>query len=193
MTAAEEQQLRELSAELAAQQTSPWQPRCIAAAWRSSVPSSEFRVPSLTMQGWIDLDAIRSPLLVGDLPELEEMEATARAFGVSDFEFRVECPEAAAALAVEMQAAVARAFSAALKMLPPNPEPGTQNPEPADDGFGDWMPLLAFLVTEARLTPDDALALRVDRAFMLMAAIRRNQGWRVAGQAYALRATKEEA
>jgi hypothetical protein len=86
-----------------------------------------------------------------------------------------------------LRAAVTEAFAMALPMrLPDSPQGGV------DDGFGAWLPIFAALVTQCGLTPQAALALRVDRAFALLAAHRRNQGWEVAGTPYALREVAEE-
>ena len=64
---------------------------------------------------------------------------------------------------------------------------------PADDGFGAWAPIWACLVTQCGLDPERALAMRVDRAQVLIATHRRNQGWQVAGTPYALRDLEQEA
>ncbi len=185
MTPDEEQQLRELGEELAGAQQSEWQPRCIAEAWRSPVDGAI----ALTMQGWIDLDAARSPMLRGEVPDqVAEFEVCARAFGVVTE--RMEGVEMART-AMTMRDAVAAAFRAALKMVPADPQLAPADAQ-ASDGFGDWLPMLTFLVKECGLHLDEALALRVDRAFMIMAAVRRNQGWRVAGMNYALRDAEAE-
>ncbi len=175
MTAEEEQQLRELGNDLAGAMQSDWQPACIAAAWRSE-RAGEL---ALTMQGWIDLDAARSPLLCGGLPQTGvDLDAAFAAFVLGEEGLE---PADAVRVVVAMARAVETAFASALRMTPQNPATGDA------DGFGDWLPMLACLVTQCGLDPAAALGLRVDRAFMLVAAMRRNEGWQVSGEAYALR------
>jgi hypothetical protein len=190
MTTAEEAQLREFGAELARAADSAWQPSCVARAWRTpraiSVHERAALLPAFTLQVWIDLDAVRSPLLHGEGPELGgELEAALEAFGLTPSEL---APPDLAALAVAMVRGVRGGFDSALRMQPPA-DPAMDGAAPADtpDGFGDWLPLLAFLVTQCGLSVDDALDLRVDRALMLMAAVRRNQGWMATGTSYAFR------
>lgn len=175
MTEAEE--FEQHSAELAAELRSPWQPRCIARAWRT--PGEGDLV--FTMQTWIDLDAARSPLLAGRAPET--IEELAGAFAIFGIPFDAATPpEEAALIVAAMRRAIEEGFAAALPMRPP---------EAADDdgadGFGVWLPLLACLVTQCGLEPEAALRLGVTRAHMLISAHRRNQGWEVAGQPYAVR------
>ncbi len=189
MTTTEEEHLRELGADLARVAESPWQPACIAQAWRTprtiSAHDRTALLPAFTMQTWIDLDAVRSPLLRGEGPELgAELDAALNTFGLDSSEL---LPADLAVLAVAMIRAVSDAFSSALRMQPPVDPSADGLPPEAPDGFGDWLPLLAFLVTQCGLSVDDALDLRVDRALMLMAAVRRNQGWTATGTTYALR------
>lgn len=175
MTEAEEQALHELGSEVAAALHSPWEPRCVARAFASGAPLA------LTMQQWIDLDHARSPLLQDALPATaEELTVAAEIFALDVAEFS---PQEAADVAELMLRAVRAAFALALPMR----DPGAEKVATEDDGFGTWLPLWAALVTQCGLAPDAALALRVDRAYALLTAHRRNQGWEPAGEPYALR------
>lgn len=190
MNTTEEEHLRQFGADLIRAAESSWQPTCIAQAWRNpvtvSVHDRAALLPAFTMQTWIDLDATHSSLLAGKEPNLgAELDASLDAFGVARSGLAAGD---LAILAVAMVRAVQDAFASALHMQPP-PDPNADrlHTEEASDGFGDWLPLLAFLVAQCGLSVDDALDLRVDRALMLMAAVRRNQGWLATGSPYAFR------
>ncbi len=177
MTTEEEAQLRELGKDLAGALHSLWEPACLARAF--ATPGEGALV--FTMQGWIDLDAARSPLLAGGLPEtLEEIEAAVDAFRCGPVDLS---PDEAEGLGRLMREEIEAAFALGLRMRAPGAETGAEAP----DGFGTWLPLWACLVTQCGLAPDAALALRVGRAFALVAGMRRNQGWECAGTTYALR------
>jgi hypothetical protein len=181
MTEAEEQQLRELGNDLASALQSPWEPRCVARAFATPRAST----PVLTMQGWIDLDAMRSVLLVDEIPEtLEEVETAAAVFALS-----VEGLTAADAVdvATAMRQGVRDAFAMALRM---RPESGAS--DGARDGLGTWLPIFSCLVTQCGVPPSEALALPVGQAYALIAGHRRNQGWIITGTPYALRDVPEE-
>lgn len=174
--------LRALGEELAGALRSGWEPACLARAFATPAAGAL----ALTMQQWIDLDALRSPLLQGDLPETAaQLAAAAEIFGLALDDLD---PEEAAALGGAMLRACDAAFATALPMRPPQAEAGSE----MADGFGTWLPLWAFLVSQCGLAPDAASALRVDRAYALMAATRRNQGWECAGTPYALRDAETE-
>jgi hypothetical protein len=176
MTLEEENDLRALGDEMAGALQSPWEPWCVARAFATPAPGTI----ALTMQGWIDLEAIRSPLLRLELPDHpQELEAAAHTFKMS---IAALSPTDAMALALIMRRAVAAAFALALPMHPPGSSEGR-----ARDGFGAWLPLFAFLVAECGLDLAGALAARVDHAFALLAACRRNQGWEGGGLSYAER------
>ena len=174
-------ELNGLSTEMAETLQSPWEPACVARAFRT--PREGDLV--FTMQGWIDLDALRSVLLCGGLPAtLDDLRAAAAVFGL---DVEALTPEEGADVARAMRRAVEDAFAMSLQMAQPHAEPGAEEP----DGFGAWLPLFACLVTQCGLGPEDALALPVGRAYALVAAHRRNQGWRAAGTEYALRELAE--
>ena len=184
MTETEEQLLRELGNDLAIASADTPEPRSIVRAF--TTPSKNH--VALTMQNWIDLESIRSPLLRLALPEhLDELELAANVFRMS---IRTLPVDAAILIANAMRRAVAEALSMALPMQRDGDSGST-----AEDGFGAWLPLLAFLVAECGIDLTAARDLRVDQAFALLAARRRNQGWRCAGATYGQRdavATKEE-
>ncbi len=177
MTEADEADLLSLGQDLASAMNSPFEPRCIARAFASRSKSRCV----LTMQVWIDLHDARSPVLSGSAPEsLEDLESALSAFGFAGTLNLT--PAEAADLANEMVAAVVDAFAMSLTMQPP-----TQAEAAVQDGFGAWLPLMSCLMAQCRLSYESALAMPVGRAFALIAALRRNQGWSVAGVPYALR------
>lgn len=179
MTPAEEQHLRAWSAELAGAEQSPWEPRCVARAF-ASAPGALV----LTMQGWIDLDAARSPLLSGGLPEtVEDLTAAVDAFGLQPFEAD---PELALAFAQDALDAVNRAFEAQIRMRAAGATGSTLS-----GGFGDWLPILSCLIAQLGMTRLDALSTPVAQAFAIIAGHRHNQGGIVADATYAQRDATE--
>lgn len=179
MTEIEERELQELSAELAGAMQSPWQPRTVARAFATRAVGEIV----FTLQHWIDLDAARSPILTGELPaNREETEAMFRVFGLDLGE-----PEEAELICAAIEQEIAEAFAAALPMR------AEQAAEGEDDGFGEWAPIFACLVSQCGLGRGEALATPVAQAFVLIATHRANQGWRVAGTPYAVRDVGEEA
>jgi hypothetical protein len=180
MTETEERELRELSQDLSNAMHSLWEPRCIARAFASQIAGEVV----LTMQGWIDLEAIRSPILLGqELVDSMQIAVAGAAFGLAIDE-RLSSKEAA--LIVEsMKEAVREAFGMSLSMRPPQ---GGETDE--QDGFGNWLPVFAFLVSECGMAPSNAMRLPVKQALPLLSATRRNQGWKEGGLPYAAR--KEE-
>jgi hypothetical protein len=178
-TEAEIQKLKEMGQDLAGAMQSPWEPGCVARAFadaRSQI--------GLTMQGWINLDAARSPMLIGlPLETDEDLFAAAEAFEI-DLDEMDEEDKALCSLGMER--ATREAFGMVLRMR----EPGATGTMSAD-GFGAWLPMMAFLLAECRMSYDVACRTFVGRAFALIAAVRRNQGWEVAGEAYAMREVAE--
>lgn len=170
----------ELAHQLAQAMHSPWEPRCVCAAFATPDPLALH----LTMQGWIDLATIRSPLLVGKMPAPGELDAAAAIFGLDLSE---HTPAAACDAASGMLRAVNRAFSMRVQME----QPGALDETPEFDGFGDWLPMWAFLVAQCGLSLADAREIRVDQAHALISTHRRNQGWLVVGVSYAARDIEE--
>lgn len=188
MTEAEAAQLREWGEELAGAHASLWQPSCIARAFaRQTQGAFVFR-----MQTWIDLEAARSPFLLGQLPEAEEAvvrfsEAFA-AFGYDGTTPEACDPEGLILLGERMMEAISEGFGMRLRLSPP------EGPcaEVAGDGMGSWLPVLACLVSQIGLTMAEARALPVGEAFALIAGHRINQGWTVKGETYADRDVEDE-
>ncbi len=181
---AEEQDLRDLQAELAAAEARPWQPGLVAQAFRSEAPEAPF---VLTMQAWIDLSAAESPFLLGVLPEgdgelMGHFHRALAAFGCEAEALEACDGEDWALIGRKMIRAVAQGFSTQVKLAPPS-ERAARLDAP-QDGMGEWLPILACLVGQMGLRPADALALPVAQAFALIAAHRCNTGWRVAGATY---------
>lgn len=181
----DEQELRELQAELVAAEGSPWQPRCVARAFRRRAAEAPF---VLTMQGWIDLDAAESPVLLGVLPEgdgrlLERFEEALAAFGFEGTTPEACEPEELVLLGRKMVRAVWEGFSTQCELA----RPDGARPAGVDHGMGRWLPILACLIGQLGLTMREALDLPVAQAFALIAAHRCNEGWQVAGETYAMR------
>jgi hypothetical protein len=178
MTPEEETELQAIGNEVTAALQSPWEPRCVATAFATHMGGDV----SFTMQMWIDLELFRSPLLQGLLPEsFDEAKANADAFGLEP-----ATAEDAVIVMHVLRDTIQRAFDMALPMEPPSADDATALDQSAD-GFGQWLPLYAFLVGQAAMSPSEAKAMEVGEAYALMAAIRRNQGWHATGTAYALR------
>jgi hypothetical protein len=175
--------LRELGQEVAGAMQSPWEPACVAKAFASQ--DSRFSIAGnsrlvLTMQVWMDLSAIHSPILLGELPGTgEELEGAAEAFGASAQDLS---PAEAMDLACAMRRCVGEAFAMQLPMKRPGAVDDGQ-----EGGFGEWLPIYACLVTEIGIPRGEARAMDVREVFALIAAMRWNQGWSVAGEPYALR------
>ena len=189
MNAQDEQDLRELQAELVTASASPWEPRCVARAFRRSEQPFVF-----TMQTWIDLDAARSPFLLLQLPEaetaVEEFEVAFRAFG--HFPTRPDrCePEELILLGEKLIGVIREGFSMRVKLTPPE---GQKSDAGIENGLGVWLPILGCLVSQVGIAPDAAMRLPVAQAFALTAAHRCNQGWNVGGETYEHRDVAEDA
>ncbi len=165
-----------MSEDLAAAAQGPFEPRCVARAFAQH-PRRTF---IFTMQVWINLDFIRSPLLLGNsLTTLEEIEAALLAFGYATPEDTT--PKDALYLVEGMSEAIHEAFAMTIRMRPA--EAATAR----DYGFGAWLPLLACLISEMGMSRAEALACPAGQAFALIAAMRCNQGWNETGTPYALR------
>ncbi|HEX8313003.1 MAG TPA: hypothetical protein VF614_16885 [Chthoniobacteraceae bacterium] len=174
-----------LSREIAEQEQSPWEPRCVSAMF-STVRQKRFR---FTMQAWIDLDAIRSPLLDGAIPrKLEEIDEALSIFG---FEVREELEaDEYIALSEEMLEVVNQGFAMSLGMRDPNEkESSSARPE----HFGNWLPLVACMVTQFKIPYETVLKMKVGEALALVACSRHNQGWESEGTPYKLRESEEGA
>jgi hypothetical protein len=185
MTDAEEKELRDWSTQIAGAEQQPWQPLLVSNAF-----SSRREFPALTMQGWIDLDAARSPFLHGEWPE----DADGIAGALADAARALKMPDGkwqsaweAARLTLDVRRAVNEAFSTVLRMRPP----GEAAPDRGDDGLGNWLPVLACLISQLRMSESAALGLPVARAFALIAGHRFNEGWTVTGENYRLREVAE--
>ena len=177
MSAEEEQELRALSEEIANVSSSRWEPRCIARTFASRLEGHVV----FTMQAWIDLEAIRSPILTDD--DFTDPEQITHAGAAFDLIINEKVPAHEAVLLIEsMREAISAAFSMSLPMRHPD-----MKAEAPSDGFGGWLPLMAFLEAECGKSRAEARSYPVGEALALMATTRRNQGWREAGQPYAQR------
>lgn len=178
LTEAEIADLRVWGEDLSQRVNALHEPRYVALAFASPL-EGELR---FTMQTWIDLEAVRSPLLRGEnLTTREQVYFAGRAFGLEITENTVTAEEAGRCLEA-MREAIEAGFAMSLKMNPP------KGSELGDgQGFGNWLPIHACLVKECGLDPEAALRMNVGRAFALLAAVRHNQGWDVGGKTYALR------
>lgn len=184
MTPEEQASLQQLSQELAAAEQSDWQPRCIARAFARQ-PDEMI----LTLQGWIDLDLAKSPLLLGELPDgdnlIAQLSDGVDAFGIGPLDVT---PEEAVVLAQKMREAVSNAFSTVLRMESPRGE-GDHSLE--HEGFGSWVKVLTYLISELGLSRHDALGTPVAQAYALISCRQFIAGWRVGGLSYAQRDVEE--
>jgi hypothetical protein len=169
-----------------------WEPACIARA---------FATPQLgdlafTMQAWIDLSDARSPLLDGRRTQTpEEFAAAWLAFGLPAETLATRSGEEMLDIESVMLAEIAEGFSMVLPMRQPPrylPDREESAPPSEPDGFGDWAPMMACLVTQLRLALAEARPLKVSAAHVLIAAHRRNDGWSLGGTPYALRGITKE-
>ncbi len=180
LTEQEQQELREFGAELAANARSPWEPRCVARAFRSRDEAFVF-----TMQVWIDLDAAASPFLQLQLPEAEEavdaFAAAFRAFGHYETDPATCEPEDLVTIGQRIVRVIAEGFGMRLRLNPPE---GCKTVA-AQNGLGDWLPVLACLKTQMSFGLLEAKMTPVGEAFALIAAHRCNEGWSVAEETYA--------
>ena len=184
LTAEDLADLRAMGEEYAGAMASPWNPLCVAQAFRTPAKGEL----TMTMQTWIDLEAIRSPLAQEQWPEtVAQIEAAAEVFGLT---CEGVTPEEAADMVSAMLRAVREAFSMALGMKQPDTE---AEYTARDDGFGSWLPIYTCMVTELGLSRAEARQTPVKEAYAMLAAYRRNQGWHTAGVPYALRDLEEEA
>ncbi|MEI6493390.1 MAG: hypothetical protein WCO94_12635 [Verrucomicrobiota bacterium] len=188
MTTQDEQDLREMQAKLVSAEQSPWQPRCVARAFRSSDEAFVF-----TMQTWIDLDAAASPFLLGQLPEAEQalaqFEVAFAAFGHVATTPEACEPEELILLGRKMLVEIGRGFAMRLQLAPPE---GCKLAGGDDNGLGNWLPILACLKSQLGFSLAEALSLTVGQAFALVAAHRCNEGWSIAGETYQQRDIPEE-
>lgn len=181
MTEQDEQDLRELQAELVADERSPWQPRCVSRVFGSASAGQSF---VFTMQVWIDLDAVRSPFLLGELPDpdddvLERFREAFAAFGhVAAEPEKLEGDELAL-LGHKILRAIREGFAMRVKLGPP---PGSKLAE--DPGLGEWLSMLRFLKAQMGFSLAEALALPVAQAFALIVSQRTFEGWSVQGESY---------
>lgn len=190
MTEQDEKDLRELQAEIGAADRSVWQPEVVAGAFRDRAPGTPF---VFRMQTWINLDAVRSPFLLGRLPEaetaLEDFDAAFAAFGWWEAAARGCDADDLILLGRRMLDAVVHGFSTQIALRAPE---GSQSAG-ADHGMGQWLPILACLTGQMGWRLADALDAPVAQVLALIAAHRCNTGWSVAGEPYALRGVAEEA
>ena len=188
MTAQDEQDLKELQAELVQADQSPWEPRCVAAAFCTT--DARF---VLTMQGWIDLEAAESPFLLGNLPPaevaLDHFRLAFAAFGHVRTTPEDCDPEELVAIGRMMLRAISAGFSMRAEIDPPE---GCKKAA-GDNGLGEWLPIVACLKSQLGFSLSEALALPVAQAFALVAGHRCNEGWSVSRETYAHRDIPEEA
>ena len=187
MTKTDEQDLREMQAELADAARSPWEPRCVAREFRTNDDPFVF-----TMQAWIDLDAAASPFLQLILPEeqnyLAQFEVAFAVFGHVATTPEACDPDELVLLGNKIIDVIARGFSMRVKLAPPEGYKAAR----AADGLGDWLPIAACLKSQLGFTLAETLALPVGQAFGLIAGHRCNEGWSVVGETYAQRDLPEE-
>lgn len=175
-----QEELLALSEEITAAEHDPFEPRCVARAF-----AAVDAMPAFTMRRWIDLSAIRSPLLLGEIPAiLDDLSAAAEIFGL---DAEVLAADKQRILAETLRDEISAAFAMALPMRPRDAEPDTRQ-----GGFGNWLPIYSFLVFQGGKSRAEALAWPVGEVFAAIAAHRYNQGWEVGGTTYALRNLEDQ-
>ena len=168
--------LQTLGSEVAGALQSAREPGCVVRAFASPLPGTIV----VTMQRWMDLEAVGSPIVAGCALETDDdLHKTAAIFELNLTELDAE---AVARCAIAMERAGLEMYALTLKMRQPGATGGA-----LDDGCGTWLPLMAFLLAECHVGYAEAQQMPVTRAFGLMAAVRRNQGWDVVGEPYAMR------
>lgn len=181
MTAQDEAELRELQAEFAAAELSPWQPGCVSAVFCRPASREPF---VFRMQTWIDLEAVQSPFLLGELPEAEEavshFEDAFAAFGYDKTRPEACDPDELVAVGEKIISVIKSGFAMRLRLCPPAGQRAAQGAT----GLGDWLQILACLKTQMGFSLSEALRLPVGQAFALVAGHRVNEGWHVAGDTY---------
>jgi hypothetical protein len=177
--------LQERNRALAAAANCVWEPETVADGFARSRGS----VFTLTMQGWIDLSAMRSPILLEEEPEGgpeeigRQIDDALKAFGwpVTCVEMERDQIEACVSRMID---AVRLGFGAILPMSDPRAAGGrTSKP----GGFGLFSTTLAALIGQLGMSRADALGTPVAQAFVLIAADKWNSGWEVNGISYAQR------
>lgn len=193
MTPAEEQQLHALGNALADAEQSAWQPACVREALLAcGLTVGPWHVPDLTLRRWLQLEAVRSPLLGGawsKCADLRLMEIC-RALRIL-LEREVAIHELMASVAPEelgkfidsLTELVSRAFATVLPMHPPG---DSVTPPAHPPGFG-WVLALYCELRARGCSRDDALDTPVAEAFALQAMSRWQQGWQITNLGYAQR------
>lgn len=187
--AADEQDLRELQAEILAEETSPWEPPVVA---RAFVRASEAETFVFRMQTWIELSAVGSPFLLLRLPTAEEavighFRAALAAFGHHDTRPEDCEPEELVALGNKIVRAIRAGFAMRLRLLPPEGKELAEDP-----GCGQWLSTMRFLKAQMGFALWEAQELPVAQAFALIVAQRTFEGWRVADQTYAMQEVPDD-
>ncbi|MEO7933203.1 MAG: hypothetical protein ABIT76_08610 [Chthoniobacterales bacterium] len=172
-------QLLEMSAELAALESAPWEPVCVSEAFARRGPDALV----FTMQGWIDLEKMKSPLLRGELPDDDEEAAFAAAIAAFEVDLVSDATDLAAAVVIMegMIAEINAAFAMSLRVRQADAGIEIEAPEP---GIGHWLAIYAALVSQLGLTPAEAKRSPVCEAFALLAGHRVNQRWTIVGPSY---------
>lgn len=176
--------LRQLQQQLVGMTASAWQPRCVARAFHTGLWENPF---VFTMGTWIDLDFVESPFLQGRLPEAETalvaFEQAFAAFGHTETTPANCTPHQLVLLGNKMIQSIKEGFAMGVRMNPPK---GNAS-DSGNNGFGDWLSIMACLKVQLQFSIEGAYALPVGRAFALIAAHRGNEGWTTASEPYALR------
>lgn len=183
------QDLMELQAELAALERSVYQPSCVSRVFATAAEEAPF---VFRMQTWIDLDAIRSPVLELRLPHEDEgvlpaLAGALAAFGHHEATVEELEPEQVIMLFGDMIAAVQQGFSMRLTVEPPR-----RAESRADGGFGSWLPLYTCLLGQLYIPRAEVRQMPVAEAFAILAAHRWCHGWSVQGETYKNRDVRED-
>lgn len=153
--------------------------------------SQEGALPAVTFRMWMTLESLESPFTGGGKEGERKIECLAEALGVVlgwdvmlEELMEIFEPEMCATLWKRLDTHISGAFAPMLRMQPP----GTSHPPGArgdSNGIGWWASLLAGLMEAFSLSLDEALDTPIAQAFVLIAAQRHNNGWKVSGPTWA--------
>lgn len=171
-------ELDAVSAELAAAEGDPWTPACVAAAFLDeAVVVAGVLLHGVTMRGWLRLEVARSPFVTGQFASgaAERLRDLCFALSVlsgrhvSEYDLTLGCsPQEALGAEVTVARLINEEFATVLPMRFRSAD-GSLPREGGDEGFGWWPRLLTRLVRDFHMPLHEATALRLSKAFALVA------------------------
>lgn len=178
-------ELRAENARLAAVCNTGWEPRVVTLAFARQ-HSSRIK---FTLQTWIDLEAVESPLLRSEIPSdydtaVDVMADALQAFEQPPIERAMEPEELLRAMRAMVQL-IENAWAMNVPMQEPTPQGGAPSGPTRDPGTGRWLALYSCLVAQLGIAPDVALRMEVAKAYALVVGHRGNTGRVPTGISYA--------